>query len=460
MGKKGQLQKFLTDILGEDGFETLEKGIFKRSTQAAIDPLEYALYQSVAPRSLLSWLVHNLKPMQQDEIKDFKFPGFDDIKINIQKQGPDQYRGEFVQKGKVIHSFEKQSLPVLAGHFQTTLELYDDLDAPEKEKGLKKEAKSPNKEDSEDADANRPSFDMPKAILAMNSLGSDPEKAKWEFAHANVKELTSVIGKLVDALVAKKAESTEKTEIKGDPQKVESSEPPKETAKPTTLKELNNIESDQGTPESKEVKHKEGLIKEAKSEILEKPYHSEAQRRWAHTKAGTKALGGKAAVHEWDQATKGKHIPEKVSKNQYFRNLKKAGTKEQPGGAAMPVAPAQPKFPAPAVSPSANPKGAQNKSALKTGYFQTQKQKLKPQQKFISVHKSELSTKCEHCNKAQFVIKSSGPSFTPCSCFMVLNKNERPFVRAEINKDIAKLFFDPQAEVEQVKAFLLTIKRN
>ena len=44
------------------------------------------------------------------------------------------------------------------------------------------------------------------------------------------------------------------------------------------------------------------------------PYHSEAQRRWAHTPTGKRALGGNAAVHEWDTATKGKKLPEKVEK--------------------------------------------------------------------------------------------------------------------------------------------------
>ena len=37
------------------------------------------------------------------------------------------------------------------------------------------------------------------------------------------------------------------------------------------------------------------------------PYISKAQERWAHTPAGTTALGGAAKVHEWDQATKGKY---------------------------------------------------------------------------------------------------------------------------------------------------------
>jgi 8-oxo-dGTP pyrophosphatase MutT (NUDIX family) len=49
---------------------------------------------------------------------------------------------------------------------------------------------------------------------------------------------------------------------------------------------------------------------------LMKPYKSDAQRRWAHTNEGEKSLGGKAAVHEWDEATKGKKLPEKVKKSE------------------------------------------------------------------------------------------------------------------------------------------------
>lgn len=44
------------------------------------------------------------------------------------------------------------------------------------------------------------------------------------------------------------------------------------------------------------------------------PYKSEAQRRWAHTKEGEKELGGKKAVEEWDESSKGKKLPERKSK--------------------------------------------------------------------------------------------------------------------------------------------------
>jgi hypothetical protein len=39
------------------------------------------------------------------------------------------------------------------------------------------------------------------------------------------------------------------------------------------------------------------------------PYVSDAQRRWAHTATGTKALGGPDKVAEWDRASKGKDLP-------------------------------------------------------------------------------------------------------------------------------------------------------
>lgn len=73
------------------------------------------------------------------------------------------------------------------------------------------------------------------------------------------------------------------------------------------------------------------------------PYKSDSQRRWAHTKAGEEALGGKKAVHEWDEATKGKDLPEKVSKSE----MKKFGGMMQlsvsKGAKAQAPAPRMPK---------------------------------------------------------------------------------------------------------------------
>lgn len=42
------------------------------------------------------------------------------------------------------------------------------------------------------------------------------------------------------------------------------------------------------------------------------PYKSDAQRKWAHTPKGRKALGGSAQVAEWDQKSKGKALPKRA----------------------------------------------------------------------------------------------------------------------------------------------------
>jgi len=41
------------------------------------------------------------------------------------------------------------------------------------------------------------------------------------------------------------------------------------------------------------------------------PYLSDAQRRWAHSPSGVKALGP-SKVKEYDKASKGKKLPERL----------------------------------------------------------------------------------------------------------------------------------------------------
>lgn len=44
------------------------------------------------------------------------------------------------------------------------------------------------------------------------------------------------------------------------------------------------------------------------------PFKSRKQRAWAMTKAGTKALGGKAKVAEWQRATGKRKLPLRAKK--------------------------------------------------------------------------------------------------------------------------------------------------
>jgi hypothetical protein len=86
----------------------------------------------------------------------------------------------------------------------------------------------------------------------------------------------------------------------------------------------------------------QGTNKMHKEEPLMKPYTSEAQRRWAHTDAGKEALGGEAGVHEWDEATKGKKLPERVKKAE---KMKKDATVAPDAPASASTVSAQPDKP-------------------------------------------------------------------------------------------------------------------
>jgi GNAT superfamily N-acetyltransferase len=68
-------------------------------------------------------------------------------------------------------------------------------------------------------------------------------------------------------------------------------------------------------------------MSKANYETLMKPYASEAQRRWAHTPAGIKTLGGKKAVEHWDKESKGKDLPEKIEKALPLEELQAQGYK-------------------------------------------------------------------------------------------------------------------------------------
>lgn len=346
----GGARKVLEDIVGPGGYETLSKAIFRRGTQNVADPLELYLPLLVVPRAILSWLAHNIAPMPVGSIKEIKFPGRSDILINIRKEAADVYRGEMIQNGRIIHEFDKQTLPSIGGHIMTVMEQYDHLkeaDKPpvvmDRDEAIREHEKlvdvleSPSHEDdkeeakeqSKELQDYRTGTDLVEHIINANNIQMpDAEEAKWAYAHGNVKELVGVIGKLVDALVVRnmQKDSIKETEVKV-PEGIRDSEVPEIPAEHkdpgTKVRVLsdNKLEQIQDyKPECKEVSQGEDARDaepmQEKAELLEKPYESEAQRRWAHTPAGKKALGGEKAVEHWDKESKGKKLPEKVGKEE------------------------------------------------------------------------------------------------------------------------------------------------
>lgn len=51
------------------------------------------------------------------------------------------------------------------------------------------------------------------------------------------------------------------------------------------------------------------------------PFLSRAQQKWGNSAAGKAALGGQAKVNEWNQATAGTALPEKVTPKKKHPNL-------------------------------------------------------------------------------------------------------------------------------------------
>ena len=241
----------MAELVGMDGLETLQKAIMRRDTNHVADPMELYLPLLVVPRTLLSWLVRNINPMKVGEYKDFKFPGRDDISMHIEKQNTDTYRGEWVKDGKILHVFDKQTLPSVAGAMMTVGEVYDHL-------------------------ADGPKAEGTSMVQAMMAESGVDEEVPGEDEKANIlssKKITSLvsaIGKLVDALVDKKVstdtfseavDGMDKKEIKGDEQKVVETEMP----------ELKGATAKSVMPECKEVetgaqKFKKDAMLETKAE--------------------------------------------------------------------------------------------------------------------------------------------------------------------------------------------------
>jgi len=112
-------------ILGDDIFEVLEKTeIHKLNTNTSLDPEEIKLALQIVPRSILSYLFAHLKHRATGDIIDLELP-FANAQLHVNKQGPDNYRGEIYQDGKKVLEFLHRSLPSIGLLILTTFELYD-----------------------------------------------------------------------------------------------------------------------------------------------------------------------------------------------------------------------------------------------------------------------------------------------------------------------------------------------
>jgi hypothetical protein len=180
----------------------------------------------------------------------------------------------------------------------------------------------------------------------------------------------------------------------------------------------------------------------------------------------------------------------------YFRKKAKSkqlGKGEMPKGAGQPHGPAMPQPPKMPIPPSNSPAASAAKQAQisgKGGYKPphtpgapqiknpTSKPTAKPKPGYFknilnknpAVKKFELKTTadnlykatCKECGVPEFTPDKDGvPTFTPCACFLVLKKNEESSSFVNIlrkNDGTYSLVFNPKADPDTVKLFLLTMK--
>ena len=138
-------EKLIKNLLGEDIFEELEKSsIIKLNTNTGLDPEEVKVALQIVPRSILSFLISNLRDKKSGEIIELPLP-FCDGCMNVNKKGPNNYNGDIVQNGKIVLEFMNRSLSSLGLLVLTTFELYDDCMIDDIRGGVTKESHKESK---------------------------------------------------------------------------------------------------------------------------------------------------------------------------------------------------------------------------------------------------------------------------------------------------------------------------
>jgi hypothetical protein len=153
---------------------------------------------------------------------------------------------------------------------------------------------------------------------------------------------------------------------------------------------------------------------------------------------------------------------EKSANKKTLRHFAKKA--EMPSGAGIPRPPKPPMAPKPPVAPGKQPKAQADKQAQMSARGKQQKppkpkvtQQMPGMKKSIGLSEEYIYAPCPHCNTPEFKKTENGPKFAPCACFAI-EAERKQFVKLNKTESGYKLEFDPKADPESVKAFLLTLK--
>lgn len=119
-------KKIVKSILGDEVYEALQKTIVKLKSSSVVDITEMHDALQVAPKSIIAFLMKHLADMKEGEAKEIDLPWRENAKMLVNKITSDNYKGNIVEQGKIVHEFENCSIPQLAAHLLSHFELYDE----------------------------------------------------------------------------------------------------------------------------------------------------------------------------------------------------------------------------------------------------------------------------------------------------------------------------------------------
>jgi len=117
---------FLEKTLGEDFMESLAKTeLWKPGTKSVNDIDDMRIGLKIVPRTIMSFLIRELAPMNIGENKEVKIPVPGNAVLKATKHERDQYSGEVVEDHKILVDFKFRSIPGLGLVIMSAFELYD-----------------------------------------------------------------------------------------------------------------------------------------------------------------------------------------------------------------------------------------------------------------------------------------------------------------------------------------------
>lgn len=116
----------LQSIMGKEMFESLNKALVKLNTKSVVDIAELHSAMKTVPKSIMAFLMRELKDMKKDETREIKLPWADNSMMVITKMDSDVYKGKMIRDSKVAHEFDLTAIPQLAAHLMSTFEIYDE----------------------------------------------------------------------------------------------------------------------------------------------------------------------------------------------------------------------------------------------------------------------------------------------------------------------------------------------